>query len=165
MQQRVKSFPLRSGICAIYPDRIELDGKSITYTVSSLFTKWGIARYIWLHAILTLTFVLSLILFLALNNYFLALFFLFAMGFTLRLMWLKRRETFVTIIPRKQIDRIQFHPAVPGEKRASFTILFTPHHTQLKRKIVLPTRKGEMIAQSAYLMMKDTGMLSADKAE
>ncbi len=157
MQQRTRSFPLRKGYCVIYPDRIQIEGKDISHRIIQLLYKWGITRALLFYTLLTFVFVGALFFFIWLNNYFLALFFLGASLFTIYLMWQNRALSFAPVIIRKEIDYIYYYPTIPGERRASFTIFYTPGKKRLKRRLILPTQKGDMIAQSAYIMMKDAG--------
>jgi len=162
MQVNSKSFPLRTGSCHIYPDAIHIRSKGLPNYFRQLLFRAGFQRYLVLYILLTLGFIISLLIAVGIQNYFLGFFFGIAALFSLRMAWVNRRLSFAPIIEKKQIDQIQYHEAVPGERRAAFTIVFKAGRHTLQRKIVLSGRKGEMIAQSAYFMMKDTGLLTTE---
>ena len=159
MQVNAKTFPLRSGSCHIYPDSIHIRGKGASYFLSRLFSKWGFERIVVFYGLLTIGFLACLLLAVGIQNYFLALFFAIAAIFSLRMAWINRKVSFAPVITKKQIEYIEYLPAIPGERRSSFLIVYHSGERTLHRKLVLPTRKGDMIAQSAYYMVKDTGLL------
>ncbi len=157
MQPRSRSFPLRNGYCAIYPDRVEIGGNGLNHHIMQILFNRGFRRLLGFYVLLVLLFIFALLFFIWLNNYFLALFFLMAALFTLYMMWKNRSLSFAPVIQRKEIEYIHYYRAIKGERRASFTIFFRPGKRLLQRRLILPTQKGEMIAQSAYIMMKDAG--------
>ena len=159
MQVNAKTFPLRSGSCHIYPDSIHIRGKGASYFLSRLFYKWGFERSVVFYGLLTISFIACLLLSIGIQNYFLAVFFALAAVFSLRLAWVNRKISFAPVIAKKQITYIEYLPAIPGERRNSFLIVYQNGDRTLHRRLVLPTLKGEMIAQSAYYMVKDTGLL------
>ncbi len=162
MEANAKSFPLKRGSCHIYQDSIQIKGKGLSSYFSHFFFKRGIQRVAIFYLLLAIAFLASLLLFVSIQNYFLALFFGIAALFSLRLLWMNRKVSFAPLIPKKQIEYISYHPAIPGESRTSFKIVFNSGKGILERKLTLPTQKGEMIAQSAYYMVKDTGLLKMD---
>ena len=115
------------------------------------------------YGLVALTFLIFALLFISLQNYFLAVFLAIAALFSLRLAWINRKISFAPFISKKQIEYISYHPAVPGESRTSFQIIYNSGKRTLIRRLTLPTKKGEMIAQSAYFMVKDTGLLKMDE--
>ncbi|MEM6631604.1 MAG: hypothetical protein AAF694_18125 [Bacteroidota bacterium] len=163
MQVNAKTFPLKSGSCHIYPDSIQIRGKGLTHFLSNLFSKWGFERTVVFYGLLALGFIASSALSIGIQNYFLAVFFGIAALFSLRLAWINRKVSFAPTIPKKQIEYIEYLPAIPGERRNSFLIVYKSGERLLHRNLVLPTRKGDMIAQSAYYMVKDTGLLKEER--
>ena len=163
MEANVKSFPLKLGSCHIYQDSIQIKGKGISSLLSRFFFKRGFQRVVLFYGLMALAFLVFALLFISLQNYFLALFLAIAALFSLRLAWINKKISFAPFISKKQIEYISYHPAVPGESRTFFQIVYTSGKRTLIRRLILPTKKGEMIAQSAYYMIKDTGLLKLDE--
>lgn len=164
MEANVKSFPLKSGSCHIYQDSIQIKGKGLSSFLSPFFYKRGFQRVVLFYSLLAISFLVFALLFISLQNYFLAIFLAIAAFFSLWLAWINRKISFAPFIDKKQIEYISYHPAIPGESRTSFQIVYTSGKRILIRRLTLPTKKGEMIAQSAYFMIKDTGLLKIDES-
>lgn len=158
MESRSKFFPTKSGQCHIYPDRIELISSS---GLDRMLAKRGVQRMVVIYFILLIVFGIAIGISLWINNYFLVAFFAIAWMFSLVSMWTNRNVSAATYIDRKHIERIDYEEAVPGQSRASFTVYFRPKKQLLRRKILLPSilHNGHMVAQSAYYMFKDEGLL------
>lgn len=164
MEFRAKSFPIRSGTCHLYADRLEITFRSFSGTLIGWAFRRGLHRVSVVYLLLIIAFLTALGATLYIQNYFLALFFLLAALFSLWMMWTQRKVSFAPVLTRDQIDFAEYLPAVPGQKRASFVIYFTNKKgKRLQRIVYLPSasENGEMIAQSAYYMMRDAGFLKA----
>ena len=167
MEPRTKSFPLRSGYCHIYPDRIEIEQRSVAGKLLHSLLKKGSKRVFWIYGFLTLLFLIATLIAFSLTNYFLVLFFLVAAIFSLVNQFQKRLVSLATYIPRNQIQQVVYNPSVKGERRASFSIFFQPEPEKqvLQRDLLLPgsyQQRGEMVEQSAYYLMRDAGFLRPD---
>ena len=162
MDSRTKSFPLRSGTCYIYPDRIEIEQHSLAGKLLHRILRKGSKRVFWNYLALTIIFLVAALVAATLTNYFLVLFFLVAAGFSLVNQFQKRNLSLATLIPKDQIEQVTYAPSVEGERRASFTVYFQPEKRLLRRELLLPGRyqkNGEMVEQSAFYLMRDAGLL------
>lgn len=161
MKTAAKSFSIKNGNCHIFPDRIEIINTDPIGRFSAFLFKKGIKRAMVLYLLLLIGFVLSLLVALQIENYFLAAFFAVCIPLALYYGWTQRKVSLATVIPREQIASIDYNKAVKGVSRASFTIFFTPKKTTLQKPIPLPSlmQKGNQIADTAYWMMKEEGLL------
>ena len=155
METHSRSFPIRNGQCHIYEDRIEIK-------TGGLLEKLGAKSVFIPYLLLMLAFALAMLLSVWIVNYFLAAFFASAMLFVLYFLWTHRQLSVARIIPREQIESIEYHPAIPGEARASFKIWFRPRRQKRYRVIYLPgtSVEGAAIAQSAQMMFREEGLLA-----
>ncbi|RMG23236.1 MAG: hypothetical protein D6730_14870 [Bacteroidetes bacterium] len=158
MESRSKFFPLKSGQCHIYPDRIEIISD---HALGRLLAKRGIQRVAVIYLLWLLAFSVAIWVSFFIENYFLVVFFSIAWLFCLYAMWRNRRVSTASVIDRKHIRKVTYQEAIPGTARASFTIYFQPGKQLLQRKILLPSilQNGQMVAQSAYYMLKDEGLI------
>lgn len=154
MENLSRSFPIRNGQCHIYEDRLEI-------RTGGLIEKMGIKRLFLPYLLLMLAFALAMLVSVWIVNYFLAAFFGSAMLFSLYFLWTHRSLSVASVIPRDQIESIEYHPAIPGQARASFQIWFRPKRKRLYREVFLPgsSSEGAIIAQSAQAMFREEGLL------
>ncbi|MEM7368245.1 MAG: hypothetical protein AAF587_06550 [Bacteroidota bacterium] len=108
--------------------------------------------------LLTATFLTRLI-----DNYFLAFFFAISALGALYGLWVNRQISYATHIPRAQIESVAYAPAVQGVSRATLSILFRPKKRLYRRKLILPnaTHQGTSLADTAYWMMREEGLIQA----
>ena len=164
MKPGTKSFSTRHGYCQIHPDHLEIVredpyGRMIWW----LFRK-GISRVLWFYLLFSLGLVLVALMSVQINNYFLATFFALFSLMALWASWHNRFVSFATYIPRKQIEGVSYQEAVQGESRATFLIHFRPRKRLLKRRLTMPSlsQGGSRIAQSAYYMLKEEGLIERE---
>ncbi len=158
---RTRSFDIKNGYCQIYSDRIELQYKGL----SGAFLRW-LSRRGWrgeglLYLMLTILFALLTLTAIIIENYFLALFFAVFSGVTLFALFQRRQYAFSLKIPRSEIEKVEYKEAVKGVSRAKFIIHFRPKKRLFLREILLPSlmQNGQSVAQSAYWMMRDEGLI------
>lgn len=154
MENAARSFPTKNGQCYIYEDRIEI-------RTGSMLEKIGVKRLFLPYLLLALAFAAAMLVSILIVNYFLAAFFAGAILFSLYFLVTNRNLSVASVIPRDQVDSVRYIPAVPGEARAAFHIIFKPKKRILKRIILLPTgNNGAEIAQSAQLMFREESLLA-----
>ena len=159
-----RSFPTRTGYCHLYADRIEIEINGFTGRLRSWLSGKRLAS-MWLYYLaLSVLFLLSALLALTIENYFLAAFLGVFAVISLVALWIYRRHTFSVNILRDQIDRVEYSPAVEGQSRASFQVYYQPGRYMMQRPILLPgkSQNGASVAQSAYWMMKEEGLLAEE---
>ncbi|MEO0473184.1 MAG: hypothetical protein AAF206_26455 [Bacteroidota bacterium] len=156
---RTRSFATRDGYCHLYSDRIEIEQ-------SGGLRKWldqkGIRREAALYLLAVILFAILALVTVLIENYFLAIFFAGVMLVSLFTAFSQRNTSFAFRIPRSQIEEVHYFPAQEGMSRASFRIDYRSGKSLLKRWVKLPgkTQNGNAIAQSAYWMMKEEGLLA-----
>ncbi|MCI4671535.1 MAG: hypothetical protein MRZ79_25555 [Bacteroidia bacterium] len=171
MRSSTKSFNIRSGRCTIYRDRVEILQEDISGKIGNWLFKRNIhsAGPVYLLAALLL-FIASL-LSLTLTNYFLLTFLIATTVVAIYLFFQNRNYSLAPLIQRDQINQIRYHEAIPGKSRPYFEISFSPKKEEkpdlvLLRKIVLPNtrHKGTTVADTAYWILKDEGLISDRQA-
>ncbi|MEL6133030.1 MAG: hypothetical protein AAFR59_06655, partial [Bacteroidota bacterium] len=104
----------------------------------------------------------------SLNNYFLTGFLAAAALLMVYYAVSKRKQTFAKVIYRSEIQSFVYHASNPGVSRAHFEIQFLPsaRTKPLTRLIQLPTRtyNGASLADTAYWMIKDEGLITEANA-
>ena len=162
MEFKSKSFPTRNGSCHIFIDRLEFSSNHSTASLLRWAYKKGFHRSSSLYILIAVIFLLAALISLYIQNVFLALFFGVAMLFGLNMAWSRRKYSFTPIIKKEQVEQVRYLEAIPGERRAGFEIIFRMNDKAFLKKIFLPGRhqEGEMIAQSAFYMMRDAGYLN-----
>lgn len=163
MRGGAKSFNTKYGYCHLYPDRIELVRKDWVGWLMGFLFRRGYRRAVVLYVLLSIGLGLALLLSLSISNYFLSFFFLVATLVTIYASVRNRDLSFALVIPKKSIEKVNYHRAVEGESRATFVVYFRPNEGQplLRRIIPLPTRthQGTTLADTAYWMMRDEGLV------
>ena len=159
---RKRSFPIRSGYCHLFEDRIEIEGQGLSARLQKWFAERGL-RSMWVFYFLLFLLLLgSGLIALSIENYFLSTFFGAFALIALVALWQRRNIAFSPVIPREQISAVIYHSAVAGQSRARFEIRFQVGKRSLKRWIYLPgsAQNGASIAQSAQVMMREEGLLA-----
>lgn len=162
-QSGPKSFSLKTGNCYIYPDRIEIQRADIQGKFFSFMEQRGIHGAYVYYVITFLGLIGATFLTTLIDNYFLAFFFALSSLGALYGLWVNRQISFAQIIPRAQIESVDYAPAVEGVSRATLSILFRPKKRLFKRKLILPnaTLQGTSLADTAYWMMREEGLIQA----
>ena len=162
MRTGPKSFPTKNGLCQLYSDRIEINvngafGKLMRWLFGRGFKSMSV-----IYGLLFIGFVASTTIALIIENYFLAFFFIIFGLVSLYALWINRNVSIAPVIQRKEIEKVVYNEAIQGVSRASFDIYFKPEGRMLKRKIYLPSlmQKGAEVANSAYWMMRDEGLVA-----
>lgn len=161
MQSRARSFLLKNGFCYLFHDHILIERKDFAGQILHFLEKKGLSRSWIIYLALFIALVLSALLAVEIENYFLAAFFAaFALA-DLVAIWLSRKVSFASTIQREHITAVEYKEAVLGVSRASFTIFFRPKRTTLRRTLFLPSlHKGDsLLAHAAYLMMKEEKLI------
>ncbi len=158
MESRSKYFPTKSGHCHIYSDRIEITSAA---SLPRILAKRGIQRVAMLYFLLLLVFAIATGISVWIENYFLVAFFAIAWIFSLVSIWQNRNISAASVIDRKHIQKVTYQEAIEGVSRASFSVYFQSKNQVLKRQILLPSimHNGRMVAQSAYQMFKEEGLI------
>ncbi|MEZ4775393.1 MAG: hypothetical protein R3D00_19570 [Bacteroidia bacterium] len=161
MQSRARSFPLKNGYCYLFQDHILIERNDFTGQILHFLEKRGLRRSWIIYLALLIALVLSALLAVKIENYFLAAFFAAFAFADLFAIWFSRKVSFASNIQREHITAVEYKEAVQGVSRASFTIFFRPKRATLRRTIFLPSiRKGDtQLAQAAYLMMKEEKLI------
>lgn len=164
MQTHAKSFAIQHGTCHVYADRIEIRRQDIWGKLMSFLFARGLKRMFVLYGGLAVLFGLGIWGGWLLQNYFLSWFFSIASFFCLLLAWQQRKQSFAPVIFREQIDAIIYSPVVEGKSRAHFDIQFHLGNQHLLRTLPIPSRthRGTSLADTAYWMLKDEGLISND---
>lgn len=159
MENRTKYFPIKGGTCYLHPDRVEIISN---HFVGRLFSRKGLNRVAVLYFLSLIAMTAAILLSLWIENYFLVAFFAVCWMVSLFSIWQSRTRSLAAVIPRKAIEQIAYKEAVEGVSRGQFIIHFRSGKQLLTRKILLPSalNNGKAVAQSAYYMFKEEGMLA-----
>ena len=161
MRTGPKTFPSKNGLCQLYSDRIEINvngafGKLLRWLYGKGFKSMSV-----IYGLLFVGFIAATAIAFLIDNYFLAFFFVVFSLVSLYALWINRNVSIAPVIQRREIEKVVYHEAVQGVSRASFDVYFRPEKRLLKRKIFLPSlmQNGAEIANSAYWMMRDEGLV------
>ncbi|GAB4415054.1 MAG: hypothetical protein OHK0039_23400 [Bacteroidia bacterium] len=157
-----KSFTTRNGTCHLYTDRIEIHREDLLGRVERWLYSRGMRRAWVLYALLAAALAIACLAAWLIDNYFLTLFFLTLVPVTLYAAWHHRYTSFAPVVLRSEIESVVYHKAVPGVSRAMFVVSYRPRQRLVQRIISLPTlsQQGASVADTAYWMMRDEGLLS-----
>jgi hypothetical protein len=94
----------------------------------------------------------------------LVLFFAISALVALYALWANRKISFAPLLPRKEIESVEYLPAVPGQSRARFLVQYRPRKRLLTRILSMPTatHQGTTIADTAFWMMREEGFITPD---
>ena len=161
MKPGPKSFSLKSGNCHLYPDRLEVLRSDLQGRIMSSLANKGVHGAYLYYLVACLGLILAAFLSSYIDNYFLTFFFGVSALVSLYGLWVNRSVSYAHVIPRKQIESVQYKAAVQGVSRASFTIFFRPGKRLYQRKLILPTatHQGTSLADTAFWMMREEGLI------
>lgn len=161
MEPKAKRFPTLHGFCVIYSDRVEIVDQRMLGRLNQWLNNNKLSGKRVFYIVLILFFLLAALVSFVLEIYFLLIFFMASLAFVFHDIWKNRKLSFAPLIPKKDITEVHYLEAVPGERRAAFHIYFQIKEKVRLRRIQLPrqSKQTTMVAQSAYQMMKDAGLL------
>ena len=158
-----KSFSLKSGNCYLYPDRVEIQRTDLQGRISAWLSKKGLHAASLYYLAFFVGLLIAALLSQLIQNYFLSFFFGASALASLYGLWVNRRVSYASIIPRDQIESVEYQPAVQGVSRARFAIDFRPKKRLYQRIIPLPsaTHQGTSLADTAFWMMREAGLIKS----
>ena len=158
MQVRPQSFPIAGGICKVQSDRIFIQQSS---PVVFLANKWFKGKLSPIYLISGILLVMGCIAAWAIRNYFLAFFLLVFAVYFFIMLGKSRNKSLKNELFKKQVEKVVYHEPIPGKSRGEFVIHFLEENKKFHRYISLATsgKKGLMIAQGAYHIFKDAGLI------
>ncbi|MEM6764036.1 MAG: hypothetical protein AAF824_07785 [Bacteroidota bacterium] len=158
---RSKSFPIKNGFCLIYPDKLEINQEDLLGKLEKFLYSKGVKTRVLLYMGLVLVLLIAFLISVSIANYFLSAFFLVLSGATVVFLLKNRKLSLATEIIRKNIQQVTYKEPLAGVSRAMFLITFTEEGKTYLKKLQLPpnSQQGQMVAQSAFLMMRDEGLI------
>lgn len=158
---RSKSFPIKNGFCLIYPDKLEINQQDLMGKMERFLYKRGFKTRMVLYLGLAMILLLASLISVIIANYFLATFLLVVAVAALYFLLKNRKLSLATEINRKQIQQVEYKEAIQGVSRAMFLVHFEEGNKSYLKQLQLPpsSPKGQMIVQSALMMMKDEGLI------
>ena len=161
MRATTRSFPLREGQCILHYDRIEL----VYPGPKGWFLAWANKRKLtsmafW-YFVGAVGFLATALFSVIIDNWFLAFFFFAFALLSVVGSVAYRSLSLRTNIERALIEEVVYREAVEGVSRAYFEVFFRPGKQLRVRKLSLPGKhqQGGQIANSAYWMMKEEGLI------
>lgn len=164
MQVRPQSFPISGGQCKVFSDRVTVEQKS---PFILLVNKWFGGKLKPVYAILASILALGAIAGWLIQNYFIAFFLLCFSVYFLFILFKDGESSVKLELLKSQIESVVYMEPVPGKSRGEFEIYFLENEKRYRRKISLATggKQGLMIAQGAYHIFRDAGLIDKpDKA-
>ncbi len=149
------------GYCHIFSDRIEIAEEGWLGKLHQWMFNKGMGRKSAAYILLALGALLAVGISLWIDNIFLSSFFSITFLLLLWRAWADRSVSYNPIIPRKELIKVEYIPALQGERRAMVKFQWKKEGKIRKRVVKLPIDKDRatMIAQSTYRMLKDEGLV------
>lgn len=159
-----KSFPLQDGQCIVYPDKLEIEISGVTGGFIRWINRRKLTSVGFWYVMAGVGFFIATVLSAAIDNWFLAFFFLVFVVLCVIASWRNRQASLRTQIPRKMIHTIAYREAVQGQSRARFDIYFKPQSNIRIRRLNLPGRhqQGSQVANAAFWILKEEGLISKE---